>query len=151
MNVPSSLLGPDYVPFHRPPATLQHDGLNAMRQGADTPVFGIGTKTRRRLRNAASGWGRRVPARCYHHQRMDDFGLRLVLLVRVLVPFLFMMASVYLAVHILFDRLISSPGWLATVVIGTPIVVLMPAFWLEQQLPADTGFSHHLGPIMALT
>jgi uncharacterized protein YggT (Ycf19 family) len=40
---------------------------------------------------------------------MDDLGLRLVLLVRVLVPFLFMMATVYLAAHILFARLISSP------------------------------------------
>lgn len=39
---------------------------------------------------------------------MDDLGLRLVLLVRVLVPFLFMMATVYLAAHILFARLISS-------------------------------------------
>jgi hypothetical protein len=40
---------------------------------------------------------------------MDDLGLRLVLLVRVLIPFLFMMATVYLAAHILFARLISSP------------------------------------------
>jgi hypothetical protein len=40
---------------------------------------------------------------------MDDLGLRLVLLVRALVPFLFMMATVYLAAHILFARLITSP------------------------------------------
>jgi hypothetical protein len=40
---------------------------------------------------------------------MDDLGLRLVLLVRVLVPFVFMMASVYLATHMLFARLIASP------------------------------------------
>ena len=40
---------------------------------------------------------------------MDDLGLRLVLLLRVLIPFLFMMASVYLATHILFARLIGSP------------------------------------------
>jgi uncharacterized protein YggT (Ycf19 family) len=40
---------------------------------------------------------------------MDDLGLRLVLLVRVLVPFLCMMATVYLAAHILFAWLISSP------------------------------------------
>jgi uncharacterized protein YggT (Ycf19 family) len=39
---------------------------------------------------------------------MDDLGLRLVLLVRALVPFLFMMATVYLAAHILFARLIPS-------------------------------------------
>jgi uncharacterized protein YggT (Ycf19 family) len=40
---------------------------------------------------------------------MDEPLLRLTLLVRVLVPFLFMMASVYLAVHIAFARLIGSP------------------------------------------
>jgi len=40
---------------------------------------------------------------------MDDLGLRLILLVRLLIPFLFMMASVYLATHILFARLIGSP------------------------------------------
>jgi uncharacterized protein YggT (Ycf19 family) len=40
---------------------------------------------------------------------MDELGLRLVILVRVLVPFLFMMATVYLAAHILFARLVSSP------------------------------------------
>jgi hypothetical protein len=40
---------------------------------------------------------------------MDEPLVRLGLLVRLLVPFLFMMASVYLAVHILFARLISSP------------------------------------------
>lgn len=39
---------------------------------------------------------------------MDDLGPRLVLLVRVLVPFVFMMATVYLATHMLFARLISS-------------------------------------------
>jgi hypothetical protein len=40
---------------------------------------------------------------------MDDLGLRLVLLLKVLIPFLFMMASVYLATHMLFARLIGSP------------------------------------------
>lgn len=40
---------------------------------------------------------------------MDDLGLRLVLLLRLLIPFLFMMATVYLATHVLFARLIGSP------------------------------------------
>jgi uncharacterized protein YggT (Ycf19 family) len=40
---------------------------------------------------------------------MDELLLRLALLARVLVPFLFMMASVYLAVHVVFARVISSP------------------------------------------
>ena len=40
---------------------------------------------------------------------MDDLGLRVAVLARVLVPFVFMMASVYLATHVLFERLISSP------------------------------------------
>ena len=40
---------------------------------------------------------------------MDELTLRLGLLARMLVPFLFMMASVYLAVHVVFARLIASP------------------------------------------
>ena len=40
---------------------------------------------------------------------MDELVVRVGLLVRVLVPFLFMMASVYLAVHVVFARLIVSP------------------------------------------
>ena len=40
---------------------------------------------------------------------MDEPLVRLALLARVLVPFLCMMASVYLAVHIVFARLISAP------------------------------------------
>jgi len=40
---------------------------------------------------------------------MDEALFRLALLARVLVPFLFMMASLYLAVHIVFARLIASP------------------------------------------
>ncbi len=40
---------------------------------------------------------------------MNDLGLRAVLLVKALIPFLFMMASVYLATHILFARLVTSP------------------------------------------
>lgn len=40
---------------------------------------------------------------------MDDVGVRLVLFVKVMVPFVFMMATVYLATHILFVRLVTSP------------------------------------------
>ena len=40
---------------------------------------------------------------------MDEWLLRLTLLIRFLIPFVFMMASVYLASHILFARLIASP------------------------------------------
>jgi uncharacterized protein YggT (Ycf19 family) len=40
---------------------------------------------------------------------MDDLGLRLGLVLRGLIPFLFMMASVYLATHMLFARLVTSP------------------------------------------
>jgi hypothetical protein len=40
---------------------------------------------------------------------MDDVGIRLVLFVKVMVPFVFMMATVYLATHILFARLVTSP------------------------------------------
>jgi hypothetical protein len=40
---------------------------------------------------------------------------------------------------------------LATVIIATPVLVLMPLFWLDTQLPAEAGFTRHLGPVMALT
>jgi hypothetical protein len=40
---------------------------------------------------------------------MDDLVLRLALLVKALVPFLFMMATVYLATHMVLARVISSP------------------------------------------
>ena len=39
---------------------------------------------------------------------------------------------------------------LLVVVIGLPIVVLMPLFWLESQLPLEAVPSLHLGPVMAL-
>ena len=49
------------------------------------------------------------PGRAAIIRGMDELGVRLVLLVKVMVPFLFMMASVYLATHMLFARLIASP------------------------------------------
>jgi hypothetical protein len=36
------------------------------------------------------------------------------------------------------------------VVLVVPALVLMPAFWLDNQLPPDTGFNRLLGPIMTL-
>jgi hypothetical protein len=39
---------------------------------------------------------------------------------------------------------------LATVVIGMPVLVLMPLFWLDTQLPADAGLNRLLAPIMTL-
>ena len=39
---------------------------------------------------------------------------------------------------------------LLAVVIGLPVVVLMPLFWLESQLPLEAVPALHLGPIMAL-
>jgi hypothetical protein len=39
---------------------------------------------------------------------------------------------------------------LLAVVIGLPIVVLMPLFWLESQLPLEAVPALHLGPVMAL-
>jgi hypothetical protein len=39
---------------------------------------------------------------------------------------------------------------LLAVVIGLPIVVLMPLFWLESQLPVEAVPALHLGPVMAL-
>ena len=39
---------------------------------------------------------------------------------------------------------------LVLVMVATPIAILMPAFWLHSQLPADADFTRHLGPIMVL-
>jgi uncharacterized membrane protein YagU involved in acid resistance len=39
---------------------------------------------------------------------------------------------------------------LVLVVLLVPALVLMPAFWLERQLPPDAGFNRFLGPIMTL-
>jgi hypothetical protein len=36
------------------------------------------------------------------------------------------------------------------VVIGLPVTVLMPLFWLESQLPLEAVPALHLGPVMAL-
>jgi hypothetical protein len=53
---------------------------------------------------------------------MDDPLLRLSVLIRTLVPFLFFMASVYLAVHIVVARLVQRPDsqllWFFSVVTG---------------------------------
>lgn len=64
---------------------------------------------------------------------MDELPLRLAILLRFLVPFLFMMATVYVAVHMLFARLISSPQsqvlWFFAVVTGPltrPFRALLP-------------------------
>lgn len=39
---------------------------------------------------------------------------------------------------------------LVTVAIGTPIVVLMPLFWLDTRLPAEAGLSRLQAPTMTL-
>jgi hypothetical protein len=39
---------------------------------------------------------------------------------------------------------------LVAVLIGLPVAVLMPLFWLESQLPLEAVPGLHLGPIMAL-
>jgi hypothetical protein len=39
---------------------------------------------------------------------------------------------------------------LLAVVIGLPIAVLLPLFWLESQLPLEAVPALHLGPVMAL-
>jgi hypothetical protein len=53
---------------------------------------------------------------------VDDLGLRLVLLANAVIPFVFFMAAVYLALHIAFSRLVHSPDspliWFFAVVTG---------------------------------
>jgi hypothetical protein len=42
-------------------------------------------------------------------------------------------------------------GALALVLVAVPGLVLMPAFWLSSQLPAEAGFARYLAPLMTLT
>jgi hypothetical protein len=53
---------------------------------------------------------------------MDELGLRVLMLVNVIVPLMFFMAAVYLALHILFARLVGNPAnpvvWFFGVVTG---------------------------------
>ena len=65
---------------------------------------------------------------------MDQLGLRLTVLAAVLVPFVFMMASMYLLLHIVFARLISRPssqvlGFFALITgpLTRPVRTLLPA------------------------
>ncbi len=74
---------------------------------------------------------------------MDELGLRLAILAKLLVPFLFMMASVYLLLHMIFARLITSPGsqvmWFFSVVTGPlvrPVRAVVPAGTSEARLRA---------------
>jgi len=39
---------------------------------------------------------------------------------------------------------------LVAVVVGLPVAVLLPVFWLEARLPLDAAGELHAGPIMAL-
>lgn len=69
-----------------------------------------------------------------YHPVMDDVVLRALALLRVLVPFVFFMASVYLALHILFARFVpagrpSATLWFFSIVTGPltrPVRALLP-------------------------
>jgi hypothetical protein len=65
------------------------------------------------------------------------------LFLRVLVPFVFMMATVYLSVHVVFARLISSPQsqvlWFFSTVTGPlirPVRAVLPAGMPESRVRA---------------
>ena len=53
---------------------------------------------------------------------MDELGLRLMLLLNIVVPLLFFMAAIYLALHILFARFVVGPAspvlWFFGIVTG---------------------------------
>ena len=53
---------------------------------------------------------------------MDELGLRLILLLNIVIPLLFFMAAIYLALHIVFARFVRTPGspvmWFFGVVTG---------------------------------
>jgi hypothetical protein len=65
---------------------------------------------------------------------MDDLAIRTIAILRILVPFVFFMASVYLALHIVFARLLpagrpSATLWFFSIVTGPltrPVRALLP-------------------------
>jgi hypothetical protein len=74
---------------------------------------------------------------------MDGLLLRLGLVVNVVVPLLFFMASVYLALHMTFARLIATPQspvlWFFSVVTGPltrPVRALLPPTTPERRVRA---------------
>jgi hypothetical protein len=74
---------------------------------------------------------------------VDELVTRVGLLLRVLVPFVFMMATVYLATHLLFASMVSSPRsqvlWFFGVVTGPltrPVRAVLPAATPERRVRA---------------
>ena len=75
---------------------------------------------------------------------MDDLAIRATALLRVLIPFIFFMASVYLALHMLFARLVSGDRssatlWFFSVVTGPltrPMRALLPPGTPESRVRA---------------
>ena len=72
---------------------------------------------------------------------MDHLGLRLSLFAGLVIPLVFFMAAVYLALHIAFARLVTSPGspvlWFFGVVTGPltrPIRAFVPAATPERRV-----------------
>jgi hypothetical protein len=76
--------------------------------------------------------------------RMDEFALRMTALVRVLVPFLFFMAAVYLGLHIVFAHFVaderrSATLWFFSVVTGPltrPVRAMLPTGTPEPRVRA---------------
>jgi hypothetical protein len=83
---------------------------------------------------------------------VDEIGLRLLLFANVVIPFVFFMAAVYLALHILFARLVASPGspvvWFFGVVTG-PLTRPVRA-WLAPGSPESKVRLLALGVYVAL-
>jgi hypothetical protein len=74
---------------------------------------------------------------------MDELPTRLLLLINVLIPFVLFTASVYLALHIAFARLISRPDspvlWFFSVVTGPlirPVRAVLPTGVPERRVRA---------------
>lgn len=47
-------------------------------------------------------------------------------------------------------RLGRATAGLVLVLVAVPSIVLMPAFWLDTQLPPDADFTRFLGPLMSI-
>jgi hypothetical protein len=83
---------------------------------------------------------------------VDELGVRLVMLANAVIPFVFFMAAIYLALHIVFARLLPSPGspiaWFFGVVTG-PLTRPVRA-WLAPGSPESKVRLLALGVYVAL-
>lgn len=104
----------------------------------------FGRAYRPALTSTGGAGGDRPPASPGYHPPMDDLAVRATALLRMLVPFVFFMASVYLTLHIVLARFIagnrpSGTLWFFSIVTGPltrPVRAMLPPGTSESRVRA---------------